>query len=87
MKSPGLLSISCWVAMTLCSAPVSEGRTLRIFSRWGVKIFETNDLRKGWDGTINGQTAPLETYSWVVECFDVNGNKLIRKGMVTLLRY
>jgi gliding motility-associated-like protein len=62
-------------------------QSFRIFSRWGVKIFETNDLRKGWDGTINGQTAPLETYSWVVECFDVNGNKLIRKGMVTLLRY
>ncbi|MBM3432929.1 MAG: PKD domain-containing protein [Bacteroidetes bacterium] len=62
-------------------------QSFRIFNRWGVKIFDTNDLLAGWNGTINGQNAPLETYTWVVECFDVNGKKLIRKGMVTLLRY
>jgi gliding motility-associated-like protein len=58
----------------------------RIFNRWGVKIFETNDMSKHWDGTINGSRAPLETYSWVVECYDVNGAKIIRKGNVSLLR-
>jgi gliding motility-associated-like protein len=61
--------------------------SFRIFNRWGVKIFETNDMSKHWDGTINGSRAPLETYSWVVECYDVNGAKIIRKGMVSLLRY
>jgi gliding motility-associated-like protein len=66
---------------------IASLQSFRIFSRWGVKIFETNDLSKGWDGKINGQNAPLETYSWVVECFDAKGNKIIRKGMVTLLRY
>ena len=61
--------------------------SFRIFNRWGVKIFETNDMSKHWDGTINGSRAPLETYSWVVECYDVNGAKIVRKGMVSLLRY
>ena len=61
--------------------------SFRIFNRWGVKIFETNDMSKHWDGTINGSRAPLETYSWVVECYDVNGVKIVRKGMVSLLRY
>jgi hypothetical protein len=39
-----------------------------------------------WDGTINGVRAPLETYTWVVECYDVNGVKITRKGMVSLIR-
>jgi gliding motility-associated-like protein len=61
--------------------------SFRIFNRWGVKIFETNSMTAFWDGTINGVTAPLETYTWVVECYDINGEKLMRKGMVTLIRY
>ena len=61
--------------------------SFRIFNRWGVRIFDTNNLQEGWNGTIKGQPAPLETYSWVVECFDVNGNRIVRKGMVSLLRY
>jgi gliding motility-associated-like protein len=61
--------------------------SFRIFNRWGVKIFETNDMTKYWDGKINGTNAPLETYTWVVECYDINGVKLMRKGMVTLIRY
>ena len=61
--------------------------SFRIFNRWGVKIFETNDMSKNWDGTINNVRAPLETYTWVVECYDVNGVKITKKGMVSLLRY
>lgn len=61
--------------------------SFRIFNRWGVKVFETNDLSKSWNGIINGVRAPLDTYTWVVECYDVNGIKLTRKGMVTLIRY
>jgi len=60
--------------------------SFRIYNRWGGKIFETNDMSKFWDGTVNGVKAPLETYAWVVECFDVNGEKIVRKGMVTLIR-
>jgi len=61
-------------------------QSFRIYNRWGNKIFETNDLKKFWDATIMGKQAPMETYTWIVECFDVNGGKLMRKGMVTLIR-
>jgi gliding motility-associated-like protein len=62
-------------------------KSFRIFSRWGVKVFETNDMTKAWDGTINNAPAPLESYSWVVECYDINGNLIVKKGMVTLIKY
>jgi gliding motility-associated-like protein len=61
-------------------------QSFRIFNRWGEKIYETNSMTEGWNGTIKGQNAPLETYTWVVECYDVDGIKLVRKGMVTLIR-
>ena len=41
--------------------------TLEIINRWGVSIFKTNDLKKGWDGSQNGFTeAPDGMYFWVV---------------------
>jgi gliding motility-associated-like protein len=61
-------------------------QSFRIFNRWGTKIYETNDMTKFWDGTLNGANVPMDTFSWVVECYDVDGNKLVRKGMVTLIR-
>lgn len=40
--------------------------SMSIFDRWGKEIFITNNLEKGWDGTINGKEAPEEVYSWKI---------------------
>ena len=61
-------------------------QSFRIFNRWGIQIFETNDMKKFWNATIKGKSAPMETYTWIVECYDIHGRKLVRKGMVTLIR-
>lgn len=61
--------------------------SFRIYNRWGAQIFETNDMNRAWNGQINGSLAPLETYTWIVECYDVNDKKITRKGMVSLLKY
>ena len=58
----------------------------RIYDRWGKLVFETNDLKKSWDGLVNGKQAPLETYAWTVACVDADGKLLLRKGMVTMIR-
>jgi gliding motility-associated-like protein len=39
---------------------------MRIFNRWGEKVFETDDITKGWDGKFKGTTQPMETYVWTV---------------------
>ena len=59
---------------------------LRIFDRWGNLIWETADMGKGWDGTINGKQMPMDTYVYMVVGIDVNGKTVSRKGDLTLIR-
>jgi gliding motility-associated-like protein len=33
-----------------------------IFNRWGQKIFETTDSKKGWNGKYKGEIAPNGVY-------------------------
>ncbi|MES2591176.1 MAG: PKD domain-containing protein [Bacteroidota bacterium] len=35
-----------------------------VFDRWGEVIFESNDLLKGWDGTVKGKRAEDGVYSY-----------------------
>ncbi|MBS4044507.1 MAG: PKD domain-containing protein, partial [Chitinophagaceae bacterium] len=58
----------------------------RIFDRWGKLLFETSDMNKAWDGTLNGQPLPVDTYTWVILANGENGKEVIRKGNVTLIR-
>ncbi len=59
---------------------------LRIFDRWGNLLWETSDMGKGWDGTINGKQMPMDTYVYMVVGIDVNGKTVSRKGDLTLIR-
>lgn len=60
---------------------------LMIFNRWGQKIFETTDYRKGWNGTLNNINLPTGTFVWYCEATKQNNPKRIQlKGIVTLVR-
>jgi len=60
---------------------------MKIFNRWGEIIFETNNVKKGWDGLHNGTPAVEGTYIWVIE-FTQLSNKIpvVYKGHINLLR-
>lgn len=58
----------------------------RIFNRYGQMVFETLDGRKGWDGTYNGQPAPMDVYFYTVKLTLPNGTERAFKGEVTLIR-
>jgi len=58
----------------------------RIYNRWGEQLYASTDFRSGWDGTINGKPAPVDTYIWILDATDLNGNQIQRKGTVTLVR-
>ena len=61
---------------------------MKIFNRWGEKIFESNDFNVGWNGTYKGQTAETATYVWLINyTTSCSKNTNIRKsGQVNVIR-
>lgn len=60
--------------------------SLMIFNRWGELIFHTNDPNGKWDGTINGQIAPMDTYIYLVNGYTTSDVPVTRQGNVILIR-
>ncbi|RYZ61834.1 MAG: T9SS type B sorting domain-containing protein, partial [Chitinophagaceae bacterium] len=58
----------------------------KVYNRWGQLVFETTEMGKGWDGTIKGNLQPTETYSWILQCTDNNGNVIKKSGRSLLIR-
>jgi len=57
-----------------------------VFDRWGEKVFSTDNIDQGWDGTHQGQPSPLGVYVWMVIAQTKDGQEISKKGNVTLLR-
>jgi PKD repeat protein len=59
---------------------------LQIFNRLGVLIFETNDLKKGWDGYVDGvNLAHQGVFVWRAKGKYANGEYFDKVGSVTFL--
>lgn len=67
---------------------IKELLEFSIYNRWGQMVFQTNDIKKGWDGYYNGVLQNTETYVYVVKAVmhDGTGTPKIMKGNITLLR-
>jgi len=65
-----------------------ENYQLQIFNRWGQKLFETNDLSKGWDGTFNGKKEPVGIYIYLLQFKNSHNDKNYKtaKGTVAIIR-
>jgi hypothetical protein len=59
---------------------------LRIFSKLGILIFESNDVNIGWDGYLKGQLCEQGVYIWKVRGTFKNGEPFVKMGDVTLLK-
>ncbi len=59
---------------------------LKIFSRRGLLIFESNDINIGWDGYFKGQLSEPGVYVWKVRGNFMNGEPFTKMGDVTLLK-
>ncbi|MEN9523523.1 MAG: hypothetical protein RL065_1900 [Bacteroidota bacterium] len=57
-----------------------------IYNRWGEKVFTTNLMYIGWDGTFNSKPCEVGTYVYYISGIDATGNAFIKKGDVILLR-
>lgn len=57
-----------------------------VYNRWGELVFQTSDMKKGWDGSYNGVKADPAVFAWYIKAKCFNGDELKKKGNVTLIR-
>ena len=59
---------------------------LTIYDRWGEKLFETNDVKIGWDGIYKGKLLDQGVYGYYMTFTCNNGEQSFKKGNITLMR-
>lgn len=85
----GVWRNGCYPEMDFVFRPFYENVTeykLQIFNRWGVLIYESDDLHKGWDGYFgDGKLAVQGVYVWKVSGRYADGDYYDIVGNVTFL--
>lgn len=65
---------------------LSESFEMSIYDRWGTLIFKTNDINKGWDGSVKGvNVAKHDTYVYKIKLKDYKNKEREFVGHVTIL--
>ena len=57
-----------------------------MYDRIGEKVFETNDITQGWDGTYKGQAMNTAVFVYFVDVFFVDKTNQLLKGDLSLIR-
>jgi len=59
-----------------------------VFDRWGNKIFESNDIHKGWDGKVRGKGDLIQedVYVWKVNVIDYQDKERKYVGHVSVIK-
>ena len=60
--------------------------SLKIYNRWGEKVFESSNPNQRWNGLVNEEDAPSGVYVYKVMAKGVEGGRLQQKGNITLVR-
>jgi len=69
------------------SGTLNQINSFQIFDRWGALVFQTDDMRFGWDGRLKNERVPIGVYVYFVEATcPVNNLPILIKGDVTLVR-
>ena len=72
--------------ITLESISKISDYKLIIINRWGQKVFESNDASDGWDGSLLGEKAPIDSYFYSASYKNPEGNTEKLRSDLTLLR-
>ncbi len=59
---------------------------ISIYDQWGRRVYQSDDITKGWDGTFHGDLASMGTYFYVIKAKGTDDYEYVIKGSVNLLR-
>ncbi len=63
-----------------------ETMNIKIYNRWGEKVFESTSMDAGWDGTYKGKPQEMDAYAYVLIATFIDGTSTTQKGHITLIR-
>jgi gliding motility-associated-like protein len=72
--------------MFMISAVNYKDLNIMVYNRWGEKLYETDDITKGWDGNSNGNPCPDGVYIYKVVVNSLEGKRYDFDGTFTLMR-
>ena len=58
---------------------------IKIFSRWGELLFESDDIEKYWDGTYNYNKVNQGTYYYQIEVLGMDKKLFNKAGTIDVL--
>ena len=59
---------------------------VNVFNRYGNLVYKNENYLNEWDGTYNGKPVPDGTYYYVIDYRLINGESIVMRGDVTILR-
>jgi len=62
--------------------------SMKIYNRWGEKLFESDDLHPSWDGRYKGAVVPADMYTYILEIeskWHFGGAEFNKSGVVYVL--
>ena len=59
---------------------------MTIYTRWGEKIYHSDDIKKPWDGTYQGKLVQEGTYLYLIKVKSVYNDVLRYSGTLTVIR-
>jgi gliding motility-associated-like protein len=70
--------------INILNAAQVDNATIRVYDRRGALLYEATGFENEWDGSVNGQTLPLDTYYYTID-LNLSYMKRSYKGAVTIL--
>ncbi len=65
---------------------IKELKYFKIFNRWGELVYQTQDIKAGWDGRYKGIPVQSHTLVWMLEGIGADNKTYNAKGSTVLIR-
>jgi gliding motility-associated-like protein len=74
-----------WKIVPLKSEEEFSGARIQVYNKAGVLVYESVGFESEWDGRLNGELLPADTYFYTID-LNINAPEGYLKGLVTILR-
>jgi gliding motility-associated-like protein len=74
-----------WQIEALAESASFRSAMVRVYTKTGLLVFQSDGFEKAWDGKLNGEFLPADSYFYTID-IDLSYTRKNLKGIVTILR-